>query len=127
MHGQRLLTLAIVAAVLVIHLAAQVAVAKPAKTRQGVQLRGTRGPGTRTSTATDDDEDDTDVVSAECVISAVNFVIATLNNIIPDLGAGIAVCIDACDIGTAECVSCIITLIPPIPLIPTAADLAGCS
>ena len=138
MHGQRLLLLAIVAAALILHLNAPVAAAKPSKNmrnREGVQLHqseedtdSTSSSSTSTGTGTEEEEEeesgDGDAVSAECVISAVNFAITTFNNVVPDLAAGVAVCIDACGIGTAECVACIATIIPPIPLIPT--DLAGC-
>ena len=136
MHGQRLLVLAIMAAALVLHLNTPLATAKPMKNmrnREGVQLRqseedtdSTSSSSTGTGTGTEEEESgDGDAVSAECVISAVNFAITTFNNVVPSLASGIAVCIDACDIGTAECVACIATIIPPIPLIPT--DLAGCS
>ena len=124
------------AAVVVIQLTPS-AVAKPSKmvgNRDNIQLRrqstddtdSTDTDTTDTDTDTDDDDDDDDDSDeGDCVTSILNFVIAQFNAIVPPLGVGIATCIDVCGVGTAECVSCIATIIPPIPMVPT--DLAGCS
>ena len=127
MVGQKILISALVASFLVIQLV-QFSLAKPAAKeeadREGIQFR--KGTGTRSQSGTETDEDDEDGgMPAMCAISAINFVIGQFNTLFPGAISGVPACSTLCDVGAAECAACILSLIPPIPTIPT--DLAGCS